>query len=224
MSTWHHATEGFLAEFGMLADPIRRKLYDVVSNQDAPVSRESAAKAAGISRTLAAYHLDKLAEIGLLDISYARRDGRTGPGAGRPAKRYTRSQREISVSLPPRNYNLLARILADAVAADTSGSIRTTLTKVAEREGVTVGTQTSDLMAALTATGYEPVIAESGDIILRNCPFHQVVQQHAALVCELNCAFIHGTLAGAGADPARAELSPRLGRCCMTIHAEASSH
>ena len=74
-----------------LGDPTRRSAYDYVAAQGRPVGRDEVATALGIGRTLAAYHLDRLAKEGLLSVAYARRSGRTGPGAGRPAKLYERS-------------------------------------------------------------------------------------------------------------------------------------
>src|SRR5258708_8566180 len=104
-----------------LDDPVRGRLYEYVSRQPAPVGRDDAAAAVGIGRALAVYHLDKLVESGLLAASYRRPAGRTGPGAGRPAKVYARSDREFAVSVPPREYELAARLLLDAVQADASG-------------------------------------------------------------------------------------------------------
>src|SRR3569833_924177 len=100
-----------LSGLSHLDDPLRRELYEYVVDNDGPVSREQAAAAASVGRTLAAYHLDKLAEAGLLAISYQRPAGRGGPGAGRPAKLYTRTTRELAVSVPPRDYELLATLL-----------------------------------------------------------------------------------------------------------------
>ena len=99
------------------------------------MSRDEVATAAGIGRTLAAYHLDRLAAEGLLTVSHERRSGRTGPGAGRPAKLYARADRELSASVPPRDYHLAARLLADAAAADTAGDTRRALAGAAERLG-----------------------------------------------------------------------------------------
>ena len=95
-----------------LGDPTRRRAYDHVAAEGRPVGREEVAAALGIGRTLAAYHLDRLAADGLLSVSYERRSGRSGPGAGRPAKMYDRSEREVVVSVPPRDYGLAARLLA----------------------------------------------------------------------------------------------------------------
>ncbi|HET7303786.1 MAG TPA: helix-turn-helix domain-containing protein [Segeticoccus sp.] len=205
-------------DLSVLADPVRRRLYDYVAGQDGPVRREDAAAAADISRTLAAYHLDRLAEAGLLATSYARAGGRAGPGAGRPAKHYARVQDELAVTLPPRNYVLLARLLADAVAADGSGAVQAALVSAAEAEGRSTAGGGTDLVTTLADGGYEPALTDSGDLELRNCPFHQLSQRQTELVCGLNHALLRGILAGRGEDPDRAELAPRDGRCCVVVH------
>lgn len=207
-----------LADIAALTDPVRRELYVYVAAQDHPVRRDDAAAVAGISRSLAAYHLDRLAEAGLLAASYARPDGRGGPGAGRPAKHYEPVRREVSLTIPPRNYTLLARVLADAVAADASGTVREAVLAAAEVEGRAASAPDSDLITVLTANGYAPTETESGDIELLNCPFHQLSQRHTDLVCGLNEALLRGTLADRGENPDRAELAPRVGRCCVVIH------
>jgi predicted ArsR family transcriptional regulator len=210
-----------LTGLSALADPVRRRLYDFVASQDAPVGRDAAAESAGISRTLAAYHLDRLAEVGLLDASYARQNDRTGPGAGRPAKRYTRSAREISVTVPPRDFGLLARLLATAAEADETGVVGSALSRAAEDEGVETGRRGGELIGCLRESGYEPAVDDGGDIVLRNCPFHQVAQHQTELVCGMNHALIRGILSGTGDDPERAELAPCPGHCCVRIHPEA---
>lgn len=207
-----------IVDLSVLADPARRRLYDYVAVHGGQVRRDDAATAVGISRTLAAYHLDRLADAGLLTTSYARRPGQGGPGAGRPAKQYERVQREVSVSLPPRNYSLLARLLADALAADGSGSVRAALIAAAEEEGRTTAGDGAALMTTLIEDGYEPALAEGERIELRNCPFHALAQRQTELVCSLNHALVRGLLAGRGDDPDRAELAPSTGRCCILIH------
>lgn len=210
------------AGVGALTDPVRRRLYEYVVAEGRPVRRDEAAAANGISRTLAAYHLDLLTRAQLLVAGYARPDGRDGPGAGRPAKHYEPARREVAVSVPPRNYTLLARLLADAVADTAAGApssaLRSTLHDNAESEGRAAAQSGKTLPATLTDDGYEPARTDRGDIEMRNCPFHSLSQRHTDLVCGLNHAFLRGTLAGLGDEPDRAELDPQVGRCCVVIH------
>ena len=145
-----------LGALSSLGDATRRRIYDHVSAQPAPVSREEVAAAAGVGRTLAAYHLDRLAAEGLLVVTQERRTGRSGPGAGRPAKLYARSQDEVSVSVPPRDYHLAARLLADAAAADTDGHTRRALTAAAQRLGRELAADDAPLEPLLRERGYEP--------------------------------------------------------------------
>jgi predicted ArsR family transcriptional regulator len=136
--------EAGLAALSSLDDPVRRRLYDFVAGRREPAGREEAAAAAGIGRPLAAYHLDKLVELGLLTASYQRPPGRGGPGAGRPAKRYARSGTEFSATVPPRDYELAARLLAAAVEADHDGACRSALTATAREYGAGLGARARD--------------------------------------------------------------------------------
>jgi predicted ArsR family transcriptional regulator len=210
-----------ISELSSLDDPVRRRLYDVVGARDEPMARDDAAAAAGISRTLAAYHLDKLADAGLLTTSYARPAGRGGPGAGRPAKRYARARRELSVSVPPRDYALLAEVLAEAVTTDGSGAVRKAVAAAAHAAGRSAGGP--DLTAALHACGYEPSATGEGCVELRNCPFHRLAEQHTELVCGLNLHLVRGLLEASGQPPGRAVLAPRPDRCCVFLDAPGSS-
>ena len=208
-----------LAGLATLDDPVRRRLYEYVSGQDQPVSREDAAAGAGIGRALAAYHLDKLAGAGLLETAYQRPAGRSGPGAGRPAKLYRPSGRELSVSVPPRAYELLARLLAEAAESDTSGQVRTTLNAAAHNLGRQLAADADEDPAALLEQyGYQPRPGPEGVLELRNCPFHQLARSHQDLVCSLNLHLVEGVIAGSRRAGARAELSPHPGRCCVVVH------
>lgn len=209
-----------LSGLGAFSDPVRRQLYEYVVSRPEPVSRADAAAVAGISRSLAAYHLDQLVEAGLLTFSYARDPGRGGPGAGRPAKRYARAVEEVSITIPERRYGLLASLLANAVGADGTGAVRSLLNDAAAEEGRRAGAEMPDTMSALVARGYEPVVSENGDILMINCPFHQIAQQQPELVCGLNHHLLRGYLEAKGEDADRAELSPCPGRCCVVIHPE----
>ncbi|HWC22976.1 MAG TPA: helix-turn-helix domain-containing protein [Flexivirga sp.] len=225
--TDNEETPDAMAGLSALADPVRRRLYEYVAGQDAPVRRDAAADAAGVSRTLAAYHLDRLADAGLLTTSYARPEGQTGPGAGRPAKLYQRTEDELSVSVPPRSYDVLAGVLADAVSGDASGAVREALLAAAAEEGRRATRDGEDLLVTLRRRGYEPEAVGDiegdikGHIDLRNCPFHHLAQRHVELVCGLNHALLRGLLSARGQDPDCAQLAPRPGHCCVVIRASA---
>ena len=215
-----------LASLSTLDDPVRRRLYEVVRERTEPVGRDEAAAAAGVGRALAVYHLDKLVESGLLTASYSRPPGRSGPGAGRPAKLYARSGREFAVTVPPREYELAARLLVQAVETDPTGRSRAALAGAARRLGSELGrayrpsAAERDVEGLLTQQGYEPCRGGDGVIRLRNCPFHQLAEQHRAVVCGMNLALVEGMCAGLGADGWHPALDPRPGHCCVAIGAD----
>src|SRR3954471_21928924 len=118
----HKSQAGALAAVAALDEPTRRRLYEYVVRRPAPVSRDDVASALAVPRATVAFHLDRLVEEQLLVVEYVRRSGRTGPGAGRPAKLYRRSDRQVSVSVPERHYELAGGLLASAIEeADESG-------------------------------------------------------------------------------------------------------
>jgi predicted ArsR family transcriptional regulator len=205
-----------LAAVCSLDDRTRYALYQHVAQAREPVTRDAAAAVAGVDRAVAAYHLDRLVEQGLLVASFARPEGRSGPGAGRPAKRYERSDAEISVSLPPRAYELLAELLAAAVESDVSGAVRAALLDAAVGLGRQLVQPEDDPVAALQRQGFEPY-DDAGVVRLNNCPFHQLAQRHTELVCSMNEQLVTGLLEGAGEGGLRAELDPAPGRCCVAL-------
>jgi predicted ArsR family transcriptional regulator len=197
---------------GLLQEPVRRAVYEFVAGHADPVGRDEVATSVGIGRTLAAFHLDRLAEGGLLDVSYARRSGRTGPGAGRPAKLYRRSAAEHEVSLPPRRYLAAAALLAEVV--EQSG-VDEPLLSAARRQGRSAAAARHDLVEVLTDQGYEPVRRDDS-IVLRNCPFHRLARDYPPLVCGMNLALIEGIVQGLG-ETARPEMAPHVADCCVVI-------
>jgi predicted ArsR family transcriptional regulator len=219
-------TKDPLRAIGRLADPVRRRLYEIVTSRSQPTSREAAAEAAGIRRSLAAYHLDKLVAEGLLATSYARIGERTGPGAGRTAKLYRRSDAEISASLPPRDYERAALLLAAALDREPTGAARAALVDGAYRLGREAvdpaGADADPLVNALAATGYEPVCAE-GNIRLGNCPFHHLAQEHRDLICGMNVSLVQGMIDALPDDERTARLDRGPTGCCAAIALEPGS-
>ncbi|MGG2464199.1 helix-turn-helix transcriptional regulator [Streptomyces sp. RGM 3693] len=234
-----------------LQDPVRRRLYEYVAAQGREVGRNEAAEAAGVARTLAAHHLDRLAEVGLLESGSRRLTGRSGPGAGRPAKVYTRARGERAVSLPARDYRTAAELLAEA--AEQAG-LDAGLCAAARRRGEALRGSAApcggldEAMEMLAARGYEPHLegaaeaagaadAESAAdaegvkeasgaaarvVRMRNCPFHAVAERFPPLVCGMNLALLEGLLGTEG--PVRARMDARPGECCVVVEASKNSH
>jgi predicted ArsR family transcriptional regulator len=208
-----------------LAEPVRRRLYEVVAAAGEPVGREEAAARAGVAVHTARFHLDRLVADGLLESEYRRLTGRTGPGAGRPAKLYRRAPGEVSVSLPPRHYDLLSRILATAVArsATSPSPVAELALEVARTEGESFGAavrgpgdELERVTGALAAGGYEP-FPDSEEVRVRNCPFHRAAQEQTELVCTLNLAYVGGVCAGLGCTSVGPVLEPTAGHCCVVV-------
>jgi predicted ArsR family transcriptional regulator len=214
---------------GVLADRRRRGIYELVRAADRPLSRDEVAARAGVGRPLAAFHLDKLADAGLVEVSYAREPGRGGRGAGRPAKRYADARRQVALTVPERHYELLGHILARAI--DNAGpeeSARCAAERVAGEVGAEVGakhrrtrraaTTVLDVAELLSGFGYEPETVTAHEVALRNCPFHAVVSSARDLVCHVNHAFVTGVTAGLGVPPAvSVDLDPQADGCCVRL-------
>jgi predicted ArsR family transcriptional regulator len=183
----------------------------------------------GVQRTLAAFHLDRLAEAGLVEVTFRRPAGRSGPGAGRPAKLYRRSAAEHQVSVPPRDYRSAAELLAEVV--DVTGA-EPELQRSARSRGAAAGRAArrqaphvpdADLVVgALSAQGYQPY-QEEAEVRLRNCPFHVLASKYPPLICGMNLALLEGLLEGAAVNSLEARLDPRPEECCVALRGCRSS-
>lgn len=211
------------AAIGSLAEPVRRDLYAYVSAQTGAVGRDQAAAALGIARHTAKFHLDRLVEEGLLEADFQRLTGRSGPGAGRPAKVYRRSEQEIAVSLPERHYDLAGRILAASVeraarGADVMEAVGASAREAGRSAGAASAASGDDvdrLAHTLAGDGYEPRVSDDR-VLLDNCPFDRLARDHTELVCGLNLAYVDGVIDGLGCTGVRAALEPGAARCCVT--------
>jgi predicted ArsR family transcriptional regulator len=220
-----------MAGLASLAEPTRRALYLYVYAQDRPVSRDEAAVGVGVPRHRAKFHLDRLVDDGLLETEFARRTGRQGPGAGRPAKFYRRGARELSVTLPERRYELAGQLMARAIA-EAQGEelpVAETLQRAARERGRSLaamiqrraGNSPSPtvLLAArgvLDDEGYETHSDPAG-LTLANCPFRALAAEHTDLVCGMNLAIMEGLLERLERLRYAAVLDPAEGRCCVRL-------
>lgn len=219
----------------VLNDDLRRRIFLFVRQQNHPVSREETADELGISRKLAAFHLDKLSDAGLLDHHFARPKGRSGPGAGRPAKRYRPSNMVIEVSVPQRQYELAGRLLLEGVHSKSPGaSAREEASQAARREGERLGAQArrdqglrppgaertlSVAQQILGDCGFEPVRVSPNELALKNCPFQALSRQDPEVICSMNLQLIKGLLTGLRSTSSEAVLEPEPGHCCVKLRA-----
>jgi predicted ArsR family transcriptional regulator len=221
-----------VAMAALLDEPVRRALYEHVAGRDESVDRDQAAAATGIGRPLAAFHMDRLVEAGLLEVEYRRRSGRSGPGAGRPAKFYRRTRGlNVELSLPARRYRMAAEIFADGLDASSAEAVRDDVRLAARKRGVTLGAAAvagtrsagrrrsraaarQGLVAALTDQGFEPQ-DDGTQIRLRNCPFDVLAASHRGLTCSMNLALLEGLASGVGDASLTAVARPVEGSCCV---------
>ncbi|HEX7996482.1 MAG TPA: hypothetical protein VF506_21390 [Streptosporangiaceae bacterium] len=218
-----------IAAVAALADDLRWRMYAFIRETGEPVTRDQAAAEVGISRKLAAFHLDKLVDAGLLQAGAARGLRR----AGRAAKTYRPTDRVVQISIPPRQHTFLAEILLDSVlVGGAHASIRQVVLETAAARGRQLGEverrQTrpgrlgaeralSLARAFLARLGFEPAQTVPGQLVLRNCPFQPLASRSTELVCGINHAFLAGFLEGLGTTAAVAVLEPQPGACCVEL-------
>ena len=206
-----------VAAVSALDEPIRRALFLHVSRSDSPVGKDEAAEALGLARSTAAFHLDRLADEGLLAVEFKRLTGRTGPGSGRPAKLYSRAGGEVAVTLPERHYEFAGQLLLAAIeeSARTGVPARDALLRVAAETGRALGSDTGSLEQILEEYGYEPRADGDSGIVLGNCPFHRLALQHTDVVCHVNLELLRGAAEGSNDLRHTMVLDPADGRCCV---------
>jgi len=208
-----------VAAVSSLDDPIRRALFDHVSRSYAPVSRDQAAAALGLTRSKAAFHLDRLVDEGLLTVEFKRLTGRTGPGAGRPSKLYRRTDDEISVTVPERRYDFAGQLAFAAIeeSTRTGQPARDALLRIAHDIGRGLGAGAASFESVLEEHGFEPRLDGAGGIVLGNCPFHRLAQEHTETVCHLNLELLRGAAESSSDQRHTLVLDPAIGRCCVRV-------
>jgi predicted ArsR family transcriptional regulator len=238
LSRQQASVESQLSRVASLGEPVRRKLYRYVAAQSEPVNREQAASVVKVAHHVAKFHLDRLEQDGLLEAEYRRPSGRTGPGAGRPAKYYRRSSQDVEITLPERHYDLAGRLMAEAITSSAALGIPVAeaLGTAARAAGHQLGSQLADPVAdgpgrsgvlesvceVLEDNGYQPN-AGPDCITLANCPFSALAQEYTELVCGMNLDLVTGLLDAAGNAGLQAHLEPAPGRCCVAIRLAADT-
>jgi predicted ArsR family transcriptional regulator len=220
-----------LATVAVLSEETRWRLYALVRAAHRPVGREEAAASLGISRKLAAFHLDKLVSAGLLRARYDAPLGRRR--VGRTPKTYESSGAEIAISIPARRYDVLADILIDAVRAEGSGEDALDAAKrIARLRGAERGARQRERLRAgrlgaeraltmagevLEECGYEPQRETPTRLRLRNCPFHPLAGRAPDVVCTISQAGLGGMMEGLGVTTVKMVPDRDPGTCCVML-------
>ena len=215
---------------GVLADPVRRKLYRFVCSQDQPVTRDQAA-ASG-------WRCPPQGEVPPRPVG----GGRTARGRLCPVDRTRRAwcwtsrrsatagaAREFAVTLPARDYELAGHIMADAISdsARNGTPIFDALNNAAAAYGAAIAASSTDhpsgsdaaldfAVRILTEHAYEPRRIDRS-VVMANCPFHALAVGHTELVCRLNHSLLTGFVDSVASDLLEARLEPGENRCCVTL-------
>lgn len=213
-----------------LGDPTRRAVYIAIRESTGPMSTAGIAELFDIHPNVARHHLDKLAADGYLDVTHRRPNGRTGPGAGRPAKYYAVSSKQIDVHFPTHRHDVLSDMLVRIIDRIAPDNIR----EVAEQVGTEVGRELAGEIGSPEDTGYEGAVKAvvramtgigfgvSSDVagqrlLMSHCPFGDTAAAHPEVVCSLDRGMVRG-LMGSLEHACEPVLHPAAGsdRDCVT--------
>ena len=218
-----------------LGDPTRRRIFFMVREADGPQGKDDVAGAVGIDRRLAGFHLDKLVEQGFLSADFARRSERSGPGAGRPAKRYQVAEAEIAVGLQERHYEVLSQLLLKAMAHGGEGEPQEVLERVGYDFGFELGQAevaagrrlhgdnaievVKGVVRLLSRYGFAARVEGENTIRACACPFEEMAFIDPDRICGLDRSIWKGVLAAFAPDATLREATARAqgDEACMAV-------
>jgi predicted ArsR family transcriptional regulator len=195
---------------GTLGDATRRGIYISVRESPEPMTASRIAELFDIHSNVARHHLDRLVADGYLRVTRRRVDGRTGPGAGRPAKHYEPTSKPVSVQFPVRRHDLLAELLlrvVERVAPDRAADIaeevgleygRELATEIGFPDDAGYDAAARAVATALMGVGFEVEAQPGGHrLVTRFCPFGETATNHPDVVCRLDQGLVRGLLESA---------------------------
>jgi predicted ArsR family transcriptional regulator len=197
-----------------IGDRDLRETLQFARAQAAPVTADEVAAAQRIHRNVARGRLERLADAGLLISSFERRTGRTGPGAGRPAKTYRVAPELTAIEFPERRYERLIGLVVDALPERARRARlreigiafgRELALDARLRPAKTLETALGRVCAALGGLGYQASVAEINReravISTPTCPLRPLVRAQPRLA-ELDrgmwATLLERALAGTG--------------------------
>ncbi|HUF16265.1 MAG TPA: helix-turn-helix domain-containing protein [Acidimicrobiia bacterium] len=186
-----------------LGDPTRRAIYIAVRESVEPMTTSKVADLFDIHPNVARHHLDRLADDGYLKVSHQRRAG--GPGAGRPAKTYEPTNKEVSVHFAPRRFEMLAEMLFQVLDELSPPDV----SEIAERVGRSYGQQLAAEIGGTNEPGYDEAVkavasamtglgfsvdpdVEGQRLLTSHCPFGETATNHPEVICSLDRGIVAG--------------------------------
>ena len=203
-----------------LGDPTRRAIYIAVRESAEPMTTSKVATLFDIHPNVARHHLDRLADDGYLKVSLGRRTG--GPGAGRPAKTYESTNKEVSVHFAPRRFEMLTEMLFEVLEELSPPDV----SDVAERVGRQYGERLAAEIGASDDPGYDEAVQavasamtglgfsvdpdiEGQRLLTSHCPFGETATNHPEVICSLDRGIVAG-LFGALSVPCNPVVIPHI--------------
>jgi predicted ArsR family transcriptional regulator len=186
-----------------LGDPTRRAIYIAVRESVESLTTSKIAKLFDIHPNVARHHLDRLAADGYLKVSHRRPSG--GPGAGRPAKCYEATEKEVSVHFAPRRFEMLTEMLFQVLEELAPDNV----SEVAEKVGRSYGERLASEIGGPQDPGYDGAVqavasamtglgfAVDPDVpgqrlLTSHCPFGESATSHPEVICSLDRGIVAG--------------------------------
>ncbi len=189
-----------------LGDPTRRSIYLTVRESAEPMTAAQIAAAFNIHANVARHHLDRLADEGYLEVTRRRPEGKNGPGAGRPAKCYTPTDKEIELQFPARRYDLLADLLirvvqrleperASEIAAQVGHDYGVELAGTLDLPDAGFDSVLATVQQAMVNVGFAvDTNTNSRQLLMSHCPFGRTAFDHPEVVCSLDRGIVNGLM------------------------------
>lgn len=196
-----------LSLFKALGDNTRYAIYLELARSPTPLATAEVAEALGLHANTVRPHLERMRDVGLLDVAVDSRGT-----VGRPQHRYQLAAGAPSLGLEPATYPLLAGLLANVAAAcsppaDEVAEVGRHHGRHASAESRAPGQGCVDaVMAEMAELGFDPVGTRSGaatTIVFASCPFRDLAEAFPELVCELHRGMMEGMAEAGGAEVAR---------------------
>lgn len=194
-----------------LGDPTRRAIFIAVRESAEPMTSATVAELFGLHPNVARHHLDKLAGDGYLQVSRRRPSGRTGPGAGRPAKCYEATSKAIDLTFPTKRPDLLIELLVRLVDRVAPAGIAAVAEEVGRHYGRElageIGSPGDDgyesavkaVAQAMSGLGFDIALDPLGDpgrLLTSHCPFGAAAVGFPDVVCSLDRGLVGGLFEG----------------------------